>query len=85
MTTVSDPRFAQIPPRVVAKALKLPGSMRREYIQTLIGQYDYKLRHLDLVIKNASVLAEKTWEAWRKSQREHLELVTKQLEALRDS
>jgi len=84
MVTASDPEFAKLPPRVVAKALKLPGPLRREYVQTLIGVYDYKLRHLDRIARDAVESAPEQWTKWRQNMRVHLEACVPQLEALRD-
>lgn len=85
MTTASDPAFAKIPPRVVAKALALPDSQRREYCQTLIGQYDYTLRHLNRIAREAVESSNLQWHKWRKNERAHLKVVAKQLVALRDA
>ena len=51
---------------------RLPEGERREFIQELIGRYEYRLRHLDIKARELS-------ETWAKAQRGHFELVVDEL------
>ena len=63
-----------LPPQRVTKIDRLPSAERREFVQTLLGRYEYRLRHLD---KAARELA----TTWAASQRIHFENVVIELNA----
>jgi len=63
-----------LPPRTLAKLERLPAAERREFAQTLLGRYEYRLRHLDRAARDLAV-------TWATSQRAHFENVVVELQA----
>ena len=69
MTTA---RKSLLPPLTVAKLDRLPSAERREFVQALLGRYEYRLRHLDNAARELAT-------TWAKSQRTHFENVVLEL------
>ena len=69
MTTVHK---SMLPPLTVAKLDRLPSAERREFVQTLIGRYEYRLLHLDNAARELAT-------TWAVSQRTHFENVVIEL------
>jgi len=61
-----------LPPATKRKMDRLPEGERREFIQELIGRYEYRLRHLDKKARELSA-------SWSEAQRQHFDNVVDEL------